>query len=102
MKLGSSLFKFSLKGTNNRTYNNYTFADRTALVIVITCNHCPYARAYWSRLIKLYNKFEEDNLGILAINSNDAKTYPADSFSAMKDLHKQLKLPSSHFPNYHL
>ena len=98
MEIGSNLFKFSLKGTNNRTYNNFTFADRTALVIVVTCNHCPYARAYWSRLIKLYNKFEEDNLGILAINANDAEAYPADSFSAMKDLHKQLKLP---FPYLH-
>lgn len=93
MEIGSNLFKFSLKGTNNKLYDNFAFADRTALVIVVTCNHCPYARAYWKRLIKLYNQFEEDNLGILAINPNDAEAYPADSFEAMKELQKQLKLP---------
>jgi len=98
MEIGKKLFNFELKGTNGRKYNKFTFADRTALVIVITCNHCPYARAYWNRLIKLHNQFEEDNLGLMAINPNDAEQYPADSFDAMKVLHKQLKLP---FPYLH-
>jgi len=98
MEIGKKLFNFELKGTNGRKYNNFTFADRTALVLVITCNHCPYARAYWSRLIKLFNQYEEDNLGIIAINPNDAEQYPADSYNAMKDLAKQLKLP---FPYLH-
>ena len=98
MDIGKKLFKFELKGTNARYYDKFTFADRTALVIVVTCNHCPYARAYWSRLIKLYNQFEEDNLGIMAINPNDAEQYPADSFDNMKVLAKELKLP---FPYLH-
>ncbi|MDA8930729.1 thioredoxin family protein [Bacteroidia bacterium] len=98
MEIGKKLFNFELKGTNGRKYNNFTFADRTALVLVITCNHCPYARAYWSRLIKLFNQYEEDNLGIIAINPNDAEQYPADSYNAMKDLAKQLKIP---FPYLH-
>ena len=98
MEIGKKLFNFELKGTKDKLYNKFTFADRTALVLVVTCNHCPYARAYWSRLIKLQNQYEEDNLGIIAINANDAEQYPADSFDAMKDLAKQLNLP---FPYLH-
>ncbi|MBT8327476.1 MAG: thioredoxin family protein [Bacteroidia bacterium] len=98
MEIGKSLFNFKLKGTDNRFYDKFSFADRTALVLVVTCNHCPYARAYWDRLIKLYNMYEEDNLMILAINPNDADQYPADSFDEMKKLKKQLKLP---FPYLH-
>lgn len=93
MEIGQSLFKFRLKATNNRYYDNYTYADRTALVLVVTCNHCPYARAYWERLIRLYNKFEEDNMMIMAINPNDPVQYPADSFDNMKELKKELNLP---------
>ncbi len=98
MEIGTPLFNFRLKGTDNRYYDKYSFADRTALVIIITCNHCPYARAYWDRLKTMYNKFEIDNLAILAINPNDAEQYPADSFDEMKKLKKQLKLP---FPYLH-
>ena len=93
MEIGDKLFNFNLKGTNNRFYDKYTFADRTALVLIITCNHCPYARAYWDRLIKLYNQYEDDNLGILAINPNDPSQYPADSFEEMRNLKRQLRLP---------
>jgi peroxiredoxin len=98
MELGQKLFNFNIKGTNKRYYDKFTFADRTALVLIITCNHCPYARAYWQRLIELYNRYEDDNLMILAINPNDPKQYPADSFDEMKKLKKELKLP---FPYLH-
>ncbi len=93
MEIGQKLFNFTLKGTNNRNYDKYTFADRTALVLIVTCNHCPYARAYWDRLVRLYNQYEHDNLMILAINPNDPEQYPADSFEEMKKLKKELKLP---------
>ena len=93
MDIGKSLFNFELKGTKNKLFDKFTFADRTALVIIVTCNHCPYARAYWHRLIKLFNQFEEDNLMILAINANDKEQYPADSFEAMQKLSEELNLP---------
>ena len=93
MEIGDSLFNFKLKGIDGNVYDKYTFADRTALVLVITCNHCPYARTYWNRLTKMFNKFEDDNLMILAINPNDVEQYPADSFDEMVKLAKQLQLP---------
>lgn len=93
MEIGKSLFNFELPGIDGKVYDKFTFADRTALVFIVTCNHCPYARAYWHRLIKLYNQFEEDNLMIMAINANDASQYPADSFENMKKMSNELKLP---------
>lgn len=93
MELGSSLFKFELLSTDGEMYSNYTFADRTALLIIISCNHCPYSRAYWSRIIKLYNKFEEDNLGVFVINPNDESQYPEDSYENMIKMSDQLGFP---------
>lgn len=92
MNLGDKLFNFKLPGTNGKQYTNFNFADRYALLLVVTCNHCPYARAYWSRLKKLFAKYEEDNLGIIAISCNDATQYPEDSFDNMKKLAEQLEL----------
>jgi len=84
MKIGDKLMNFRLPGTDGRTWSNFDFADRHALLLVITCNHCPYARAYWKRLIRLAHRYEEDNLGIAAICSNDAQQYPDDSFENMQ------------------
>lgn len=98
MKIGEKLMNFRLPGTDGRTWSNFDFAERHALLLVITCNHCPYARAYWKRLIRLAQRYEEDNLGIAAICVNDAQQYPDDSFENMQKMAKQLELP---FPYLH-
>ncbi len=90
MQIGEKLFKFELPATDGETYSNFSHADKSALLIIVTCNHCPYARAYWKRIIKLNHRYEEDNLGIIAINPNDAKQYPDDSFEHMVKLMDQL------------
>lgn len=90
MDLGNKLFKFELPATDGSSYSNFSFADRSALLIIVTCNHCPYANAYWKRIVKLANRYEEDNLAIVAINPNDVDQYPDDSFENMKKLMRSL------------
>jgi peroxiredoxin len=98
MKTGDKLFNFSLTNIDGKKLGNFDFADKYSLLIIVSCNHCPYARAYWSRLKKLAIRYEEDNLGILAICGNDASRYPEDGFEGMQQLHGQLGLP---FPYLH-
>lgn len=93
MEIGEKLFKFELKATDGEVYSNFSFGDRSALLIVITCNHCPYSRAYWKRLKKLNSRYEEDNLGMIAINPNDANQYPEDSFENMVKIMEELGNP---------
>ena len=92
MQIGDKLFKFTLQGTDGEKYTNFDFSDKYAFLIIVTCNHCPYARAYWNRFQELAKKYEEDNLAMVAINPNDASKYPADDFDTMVKLAKQLKL----------
>lgn len=93
MNIGDKLTKFELKAADGKVYNNYDFADRYALCIVVTCLHCPYAQAYWNRIFKLAGSYEEDSVCIVAVNPNDATAYPQDSFQNMqqflKDKHKE-------------
>jgi peroxiredoxin len=98
MNIGDSLKPFCLKSTQNQLVNSFDFADKYAMVLVVTCNQCPYAQAYWSRLVRLFKKFEEDNLAMLAINGNDAHQQPMDGFQEMQRLAEQYRLP---FPYLH-
>lgn len=90
MHIGDKLFKFELQATDGETYSNFTHADKSAFLIIVTCNHCPYSRSYWNRIKRLNHRYEEDNLGIIAINPNDANQYPEDSFDKMVSLMNQI------------
>lgn len=84
MPLGSPAPEFSLPGVDGRTYSPKDFSDARALLVVFTCNHCPYAQAVEERLIAIGNDYRERGLAVVLINSNDAETHPDDSFDKMK------------------
>jgi len=92
MNIGDLLVPFNLRATNGENISSYDYAEKFAFVIFVTCNHCPYSQAYWSRLVKLSQKYEEDNLGMVAICGNDVSKYPQDSFENMTELYEQMKL----------
>lgn len=83
---------FTLKGSEEKEYSLIDFADKKGLLIVFTCNHCPYAMASWPLIIDLYQQFGQD-IGFAAINSNDAINYPEDSFEQMKIKKVEWKIP---------
>jgi hypothetical protein len=53
--------------------------------VVWTCNHCPYALAWHDRLLEVARAYSDKGIRFLAINSNDAEKYPADSYQAMRE-----------------
>lgn len=55
------------------------------VVVLWTCNHCPYALAWHDRLNDAGREYGERGVKFLAVNSNDAENYPDDSFEAMKE-----------------
>ena len=50
--------------------------------MVFTCNTCPYAKAYESRIVALNTKYAPLGYPVVAINPNDATTVPGDSYAA--------------------
>jgi hypothetical protein len=56
-----------------------------ATVVYWTCNHCPYALAWHERLLEVARAYSDRGVRVLAINSNDAERYPADSFGSMAE-----------------
>jgi peroxiredoxin len=97
LQIGDKLPEFNLMGYDDTMHSNYEYADKYALAVIFTSNSSAISRSYSERLIKLFEKYEEDNLGIIAINSNDEVQSPDDSLEKMKLAAYHFKLPELHF-----
>ena len=84
LKIDSAIPGFSLTGVDDKTYDLNSFSDKKILIVIFSCNHCPYVQAYEDRIITLQKEFETKGIQIIAINSNDDVKYPDDSFNEMK------------------
>ncbi len=91
-RIGDKAIDFSLPGIDGKTYSLKSFSSAKVLVVVITCNHCPYAQSYFPRIIQLQKDFADKGVQFIGINPNDAKNYPDDSFDAMKTYAKEIGL----------
>lgn len=84
LKIGDKLPAFNLIGFDNKMHSNYDYADKYALAVVFTSDTSEVSKAYSERIISLFEKYEDDNLGIVGINSNDSNQSPKDSLEHMK------------------
>ena len=91
LSIGSPMPHFALPATDGLTVDTHLIKD-PIVVVVFTCNHCPYAQAYEGRLIALQKRFDE-NAQFILVNSNDDVAYPEDSFDNMKRRHIEKSFP---------
>ena len=82
--LGEKAPPFELPATDGKTYRLADLAGPKGTVIVFMCNHCPYVKAVIDRLIRDARDLEAIGVHTIAISSNDAEHYPADSFENMQ------------------
>lgn len=85
LKPGDRAIPFELPGVDDRNHALEDYADLEAVAIIFTCNHCPYARAWEDRIVEIQTDYGNRGAQLVAINSNDAKKYPDDSFPKMKE-----------------
>lgn len=100
-KVGDEAKGFSLKNVNGETFNTSELNNIKGLVVIFTCNHCPYVKAYEDRIIEIDKTYKPQGFPVIAINSNDAGIVPEDSYENMikraKD--KGFTFPYLHDPN---
>ena len=83
LALGSPAVDFHLRAVDGKSYSLRDFADRRALVMAFSCNHCPYVQAYEDRMVRMQRDYSVKGVTLVAINSNDDHDYPEDSFENM-------------------
>ncbi|MCE1188095.1 MAG: thioredoxin family protein [Ignavibacteria bacterium] len=82
LQIGSFCPDFELPGVDGRIHRLSDFSQASTLIIIFSCNHCPYVQAYEDRIIELQNVYT--NVQFVAISANDAVSYPEDSFEEMQ------------------
>lgn len=92
LAIGAPMLHFKLPTTDGMMVDTHMIKD-PVIVVIFTCNHCPYAQALEGRLIELQKHFDEEGVQFILVNSNDATNYPEDSFEAMKKRHDEKGYP---------
>ena len=82
LERGDEAPAFDLPGADGWDYSLADFDEYEALLVVFTCNHCPYARAKIPELNDIAATYDE--VAVVGINPNDEAEYPEDSFDEMR------------------
>ena len=85
LPLGTTAPDFKLPDTSGKIVSPADFKDKAALLVIFMCNHCPYVVHIRAGLAQLARDCAPRGVGIVGINANDVKNYPADSPAKMKD-----------------
>ncbi len=82
--IGDLATDFELKNVDNTMVSLADYTEAKGFIVIFTCNHCPYSVAYEDRIIELDKMFKPKGYPVIAINPNNPKAYPDDSFENMK------------------
>lgn len=82
-KVGDEAEDFNLKNIDESYVSLADYPDAKGFVVIFTCNHCPYSKAYEDRIIAIDEKYEPLGYPVIAINPNDPAVQPEDSFEKM-------------------
>lgn len=83
-KIGDNATDFSLKNVDNNIVSLSGYTDAKGFIVIFTCNHCPFAKAYEDRIIALNDKYAPQGYPVIAINPNDPTVEPIDNFEGMQ------------------
>ena len=93
LAIGSAAPDFCLPGIDGQTHCLKEYAASKILVIAFTCNHCPTAQLYESRIKQIAADYKDKGVAVVAIEPNNpdavllfemAYTDVGDSFEDMK------------------
>jgi peroxiredoxin len=88
-KVGDTVKDFQLKNIDGKMVSLADYKSSKGFIVIFTCNHCPYAKAYEQRVIALDKMFNSKGYPVIAINPNDPKVAPDDSYDNMVSNAKQ-------------
>jgi peroxiredoxin len=93
LKPGDTAPDFSLKNVDGAMVSLADYSDQKGVIVVFTCNPCPFAKAYEQRIIQLHQKYEDQGYPVVAINPNDDEISPDDTFEKMKQRASEKEYP---------
>ncbi|HEX4168746.1 MAG TPA: redoxin family protein [Bryobacteraceae bacterium] len=98
LALGSPAPNFSLPGVDGKTHQLSDYASAKVLAVVFTCNHCPIAQMYETRIKQLASDYRGKDVAVVAIQPNDPSAIRVDELdsSDMSDSLAEMKLRAAY------
>jgi peroxiredoxin len=93
LQIGEQAKDFNLPGTDGKNYSLKDFKDAKLLVVVFSCNHCPYVVGSEERILRFAKDYAPKGVKMVAINSNETDEHPHDSFEHMVTRAKEKNFP---------
>lgn len=75
---------------SNQIISLDNFKDKKALLIMFICVHCPYVKHVQAELAKIGRDYQDKDICLVAISSNDVANYPEDAPEGMVRMAKEL------------
>ena len=92
-KIGDKAEDFKLKNIDGKMVSLKDYKNVKGYIVIFTCNHCPYAKAYEQRIIDLQKKYQPLGYPVVAINPNNPEMNPEDSYEMMQERAKEKAYP---------
>ncbi len=83
LQIGDRAPDFELQATDGKVYCLADFAWAKLLVVFFTCNHCPFVTGSDEVTRVTVERFRDEGVAFVGINSNSENTYPTDDFDHM-------------------
>ncbi len=83
--IGMPAKSFVLPDVNGQLWDLDDFNQKSGLVVAFICNHCPYVKAVIQDFVNDANQLLDEDVGVVAMMSNDYRAYPDDSPEKMFD-----------------
>lgn len=83
--IGDVATDFKLKNVDGKMVSLSDYKNAKGYIVIFTCNTCPYAVASEDRIVALDNQFKSKGYPVIAINPNNPKVQPDDTFELMQE-----------------
>ncbi len=91
--LGSRLPDHTLTRPEGGEVSLGSLVGPKGLLLAVTCNHCPYAKAVWPRVVRLAGEARAWGVATVAVNPNLNPDYPEDSLDGMREAIRRWGIP---------
>ncbi len=91
LALGTNAPSFALPDVvSGEVVSLESFADKSALLVMFLCRHCPYVVHVQEEIARLGQDYAESAVGLVGISSNDPGHYPDDAPERLKEMAQRL------------
>jgi len=83
-KVPAAVAKTKMKNVDGKMLSIADVTGKAGTLVVFTCNHCPFAKAWEERIVELGNTYAAKGIGVVLVNANDPAMHPDDGFEEMQ------------------